>query len=260
MRLELEGYLCYWGSKGFCEGRVGLLMGGMGSCDQDPMGEHGGIHCHDYGYLSFIDNESMNEYEQIPVPDIRRVMVDSTEVAVFVAFCYKCGRRIRFIGQGEGDSFNKQLAGRFKFYHLGRYGYINFCLQCKAHFGWWYVEEYIRRYPFSYYAHLKELYVSKEDRLARVKAKKEYMIAKLIDDEYWHEQRIKKLKQEKHTCERCGKRNWELKRLNLMGVHHIKPRRCFSLDEYKVVHDLSNLKVVCAGCHGIEEKQSKKSW
>jgi 5-methylcytosine-specific restriction endonuclease McrA len=258
MRLELEGYLCYWGSKGFCDGQIGI--GGMGWCDQDPMGEQGGIHCEDYGYLSFIDNETMKDYQRIPVPKIRRVLVDSTEVAVFVAFCYECGRRVRLIKQGKNDSLNIQLAIRFKFYHFGRNGYFNFCLHCKAHFGWWYVEEYIKRYPFSYYAHLKELYISKKDRLARTKAKREYKIAKLIDDEYWHEQRITKLKQENYTCERCGKRNWELKSLNLMGVHHIKPRRCFTLNEYKTAHDLSNLKVLCAKCHGVEEKKSRKTW
>lgn len=68
----------------------------------------------------------------------------------------------------------------------------------------------------------------------------------------WITQRKLALKRDKHTCQRCKKKNSKTLKL-IIDVHHIKPYRLFKGD-WKLANDLSNLITLCRQCHVLVEK------
>jgi hypothetical protein len=245
---------CFWAKKDMCGGSMGLIN----KCT-NRQGNQNYVHYHCDFYTSLEEGERMTKgLKEFIIPDIRKKNIDGKEVHRYVYFCYSCRNRMSVIEYDYNDEeFCERLVEEFSFfqkqsneeYNRRQYGwspYYNYCRKCGAFQGYGYVMNYVTRYPYSYLMKIEEIAEKKKRDLQEV-----------INKEYWLEQRRKKLKMEKYTCEVCSKRNFEVGVRN-MHVHHIKPRKKFKLEEFKLAHSLKNLRVVCRKCHVEEERESKR--
>jgi len=71
----------------------------------------------------------------------------------------------------------------------------------------------------------------------------------------WQKKRKERVKLDNYTCTRCGKENLNGKDVKY-GVHHIVPKKCFTIDNLDERDDVTNSTTLCNPCHKEVEAQS----
>lgn len=72
---------------------------------------------------------------------------------------------------------------------------------------------------------------------------------------HWRQARKTRAKLDNYTCQRCGKTELDGKK-HKYGVHHLVPRKFFSITELKLRDSMENTITLCNKCHKIVEEET----